>query len=120
MRPICGTTKAALCGFPTHQTRIPYSPDKDKSDVELTVEYALEQGCQEIILVAAVGGRLDDTLGNVALVASYPGRIAILDGVSILVAVNKSEKCILHGQVGTPVSLIKTEWATLPRRSNLL
>jgi len=86
--------------------RIPYSPDKDMSDVELAVEYALEQGCQEIILVAAVGGRLDHTLGNVALVASYPGRIAILDGVSTLVAVDKSEKCILHGQVGTPVSLI--------------
>jgi len=86
--------------------RIPYSPDKDKSDVELAVEYALEQGCQEIILVAAVGGRLDHTLGNVALVASYPGRIAILDGVSTLVAVDKSEKCMLHGQVGTPVSLI--------------
>lgn len=86
--------------------RIPHLPDKGKSDVELAVEYALEQGCQEIILVAAVGGRLDHTLGNVALVASYPGRIAILDGVSTLVAVDKSEKCILHGQVGTPVSLI--------------
>ena len=86
--------------------RISYSPDKDKSDVELAVEYALEQGCQEITLVAAIGGRLDHTLGNVALVASYPGRIAILDGVSTLVAVDKSEKCMLHGQVGTPVSLI--------------
>jgi len=40
------------------------------------------------------------------LVASYPGRIAIIDSVSTLVAVDKSEKCILHGQVGTPVSLI--------------
>ena len=85
---------------------ISHSPDKDKSDVELAVEYALEQGCQEITLVAAIGGRLDHTLGNVALVASYPGRIAILDGVSTLVAVDKSEKCMLHGQVGTPVSLI--------------
>jgi len=86
--------------------RIPHSPDKDKSDVELAIEYALEQGCQEITLVAAIGGRLDHTLGNVALVARYPGRIAILDGVSTLVAVDKSEKCMLHGQVGTPVSLI--------------
>jgi thiamine pyrophosphokinase len=86
--------------------RIPCSPDKDKSEIELAVEYALEQGCREIILVAAVGGRLDHTLGNVALVASYPGRIAILDGTSTLVAVDRSEKCILHGQVGTPVSLI--------------
>ena len=85
---------------------IPHSPDKDKSDAELAIEYALEQGCEQVILVAAIGGRLDHTLGNVALVASYPGRIAILDGTSTLVAVDKSEKCILHGQVGTPVSLI--------------
>ncbi len=85
---------------------IPHPPDKDKSDTELAVEYALEQGCKQVILVAAVGGRLDHTLGNVALVASYPGRIAIFDGVSTLVAVDKSEKCMLHGQVGTPVSLI--------------
>lgn len=85
---------------------IPPSPDKDKSDAELAVEYALEQGCEQVILVAAIGGRLDHTLGNVALVASYPGLIAIFDGVSTLVAVDKSEKCMLHGQVGTPVSLI--------------
>ena len=87
-------------------TRIPYSPGKDKSDVELAVEYSLEQGCQEIILAAAVGGRLDHALGNVALVASYPGRIAILDGASTLVAVDKSEECVLHGQIGTKVSLV--------------
>lgn len=85
---------------------IPHSPDKDKSDAELAVECALEQGFEQVILVAAIGGRLDHTLGNVALVARYPGRIAILDGTSTLVAVDKSEKCILHGQVGTPVSLI--------------
>jgi len=85
---------------------IPHSPDKDKSDAELALEYALEQRCEQVILVAAIGGRLDHTLGNVALVARYPGRIAIFDGVSTLVAVDKSEKCILHGQVGTPVSLI--------------
>jgi thiamine pyrophosphokinase len=66
----------------------------------------MNQGCQEILLIAAVGGRFDHALGNIALVASNPGRIAILDGASTLVAVDKSEKCILHGQVGTPVSLI--------------
>lgn len=86
--------------------RIPCSSDKDKSNVELAVEYALKHGCQEIVLIAAVSGSLDHTLGNVALVASNPGRIAIIDDVSTLVAVDKSEKCILHGQVGTPVSLI--------------
>ena len=86
--------------------RIPHSPYRDKSDVELAVEYALKQGCQEILLIAAVDRRFDHTLGNIALVAGNPGRIAILDGASTLVAVDKSEKCMLHGYVGTPVSLI--------------
>ena len=85
---------------------ISHSPDKDKSGVELAIEYALKQGCREILLIAAVSSRLDHTLGNVALIASNPGRIAIMDGASALVAVDRSEKCILHGQVGTPVSLI--------------
>ena len=79
---------------------------KDKSDAELGVEYALGHGCEQVTLVAATGGRLDRTLGNVALLASYPGQVALFDGTSTLVAVDKSEKCLLHGRVGTRVSLI--------------
>jgi thiamine pyrophosphokinase len=79
---------------------------KDKSDTELAVEYALGRGCKQVILFAATGGRLDHTLGNVALLASHPGQVALFDGTSTLVAVDKSEKCILHGKVGTRVSLI--------------
>ncbi len=85
---------------------IRYPEAKDKSDAELAVEYALEHGCKQVILVAATGGRLDHTLGNVALIASHPGQVAFFDGTSTLIAVDKSEKCTLHGQVGTVVSLI--------------
>jgi thiamine pyrophosphokinase len=85
---------------------IRYPEAKDKSDTELAVEYALGRGCKQVILLAATGGRLDHTLGNVALLASHPGQVAIFDGTSTLVAVDKSEKCILHGNVGTRVSLV--------------
>ena len=80
--------------------------NKDRSDTELAVEYALEHGCEQIILIAATGGHLDHTLANVALIASHPGQVALFDGTSTLIAVDKSEKCILHGQVGTLVSLL--------------
>jgi len=79
---------------------------KDKSDTELAVEYALGHGCKQVILLAATGGRLDHTLGNVALLASHPGQVALSDGISTLIAVDKSEKCKLHGRIGTRVSLI--------------
>lgn len=86
--------------------RIVWPANKDKSDAELAVEYALEQGYDQVILLCAVGGRLDHTLGNVALAGKYPGRVALLDGDSTLVAVDRSEECVLHGQTGTLVSLI--------------
>jgi thiamine pyrophosphokinase len=85
---------------------IQYPTGKNKSDAELALEYALEHGCEQVILLAATGGRLAHTLGNIALVAGHPGRVAILDGSSTLIAVDKSEKCILHGKIGTIVSLM--------------
>jgi len=86
--------------------QIPYPPDENKSDVEVAVEYAFEQECEQVVLLAAVGDRLDHTLENVTLVARYPGRLAILDGTATLVAVDSSERCMLHGEAGSVVSLI--------------
>jgi len=97
---------------------IPCSPHKDKSDAELAVDYALKNGYQQVILVAATGGRLDHTLGNVALLVSHPGQVALFDGTSTLIAVDKSEKCRLHGQVGTLVSLIPYSLGPFTVRTN--
>ena len=97
---------------------IRYPTDKDKSDAELAVEYALEHGYEQVILVAATGGRLDHTLGNVALVAGYPGVVAIFDGMSTLVAVDRSEKCILHGKIGAIVSLMPYSAGSFTVRTN--
>lgn len=97
---------------------IRYPADKDKSDAELAVEYALEHGYKQIILVAATGSRLDHTLGNVALVAGYPGWVAIFDGTSTLVAADKSQKCILHGRIGAIVSLMPYSTGTLKVKTN--
>ena len=97
---------------------IRYPVAKDKSDAELAVEYALEHGYEQVILVAATGGRLDHTLGNIALVAGYPGQVAILDGISTLVAVDKSEKCVLHGRIGAVVSLMPYSTGPFKVRTN--
>lgn len=86
--------------------RIPCSSDDNKSDVEVAVEYAFEQECEQVVLLAAVDGRLDHTLEKVALAARYPGRLAILDGTATLVAVDRSERCVLRGEVSSVVSLI--------------
>lgn len=83
-----------------------FPQEKKKTDTELAVEYAMDHGCKQVLLAAATGGRLDHTLGNIALIAHYPGRVALLENNATLVAVDKSETCVLHGKVGTLVSLI--------------
>ena len=51
---------------------------KDKSDLELSLDYALEQGATSIIVYGCLGGRLDHTLAalqNLAAVAEHGVRV---------------------------------------------
>ncbi|MCL6450127.1 MAG: thiamine diphosphokinase, partial [Acetobacteraceae bacterium] len=57
-----------------------YPCDKDFTDLELALEHALAAGFREILIVGAVGGRLDHTLTNVHLLlrAARAGAFACL------------------------------------------
>ena len=46
---------------------ISLQPEKDLTDLQAAAEVALERGCTRIILTACLGGRLDQTLGNLGL-----------------------------------------------------
>jgi thiamine pyrophosphokinase len=47
-----------------------YPRDKDETDLELAIQHAIKLDPKEIIVVAALGGRLDQTLANIALLSS--------------------------------------------------
>jgi thiamine pyrophosphokinase len=49
---------------------IRYPVDKDATDLELSLQVALNKGAQEIILLSALGARWDMTFSNVLLLAS--------------------------------------------------
>ncbi len=51
--------------------------DKDQTDLELALDFALRQGCTAVVILAALGGRLDQTLANLALLTAP--RFAALD-----------------------------------------
>ena len=62
--------------------------DKDETDLELAVNYALERDPAFIVIVGALGGRLDHTLGNIALLADprlIRRRCSLDDGVERVV-----------------------------------
>ena len=46
---------------------VPYSHDKDQTDLELALQYALSMSPAAILIVGGLGRRLDHTLGNLAL-----------------------------------------------------
>ena len=48
---------------------VTYPAQKDETDTELAIHYALDAGASEIVLLGAVGDRLDHTLANVLLLA---------------------------------------------------
>jgi len=51
--------------------------DKNETDLELAILHALEKHPEAILIVAALGGRLDQTLGNIALLSN--ARLADVD-----------------------------------------
>ncbi len=56
---------------------IQYSRDKNETDLELALNYALEQKPASMLIMAALGNRLDQTLGNISLLSD--SRLATLD-----------------------------------------
>src|ERR1700690_1082508 len=84
-----------------------YPRDKNETDLELALNHALEQEPTSIIIVAALGNRLDQTLGNTSLLSDW--RLAALDarlddGVEEVFFCNEQSK--VEGRRGDIVSLI--------------
>jgi thiamine pyrophosphokinase len=84
-----------------------YPCRKDETDLELAVKYALAKGATELILLAALGGRIDHTLANLMLLASPDlgeVRVRIIEGNQELFLVKK--EAVIEGMPGDTVSLL--------------
>jgi thiamine pyrophosphokinase len=102
------TTVAELAAAEAKGVRIERHPrDKNETDLELALQAVLRDGHTELLIIGGVGGRLDQTLGNLALLSdpAYAGmRIAVDDGLERASFVRDSLQ--VDGQVGDLVSLI--------------
>jgi thiamine pyrophosphokinase len=86
--------------------------DKNETDLELAINRAIEWDPQEIVIVAALGGRLDQTLANITLLTD--SRLSIFD-VQLDDGVEEIQLCRdrveVHGRAGDLVSLIPWQGA---------
>jgi thiamine pyrophosphokinase len=80
---------------------------KDQTDLELAVRWAVEAGCDDILVLAALGGRWDQTLANLLLPA-LPGletvRLRLVDGRQQVYLIRGTER--VEGHPGDIVSLV--------------
>jgi thiamine pyrophosphokinase len=80
---------------------------KDETDLELALRYAIDQGVDEILILGALGGRIDQTLANILLLAlpeleRTKTRIVAGDQEIFLIRGQAS----IEGQVGDTLSLL--------------
>lgn len=84
-----------------------YPVEKDETDLELAILYACEQGCAQLRIAGALGGRLDHTLANLFLLAlpELDGLDARLDdGTEEVFLIRNS--AVVAGRPGDIVSLL--------------
>lgn len=62
---------------PDFENTVILPAEKDVTDSEAALDYAVEHGFQRIVMLGGLGGRLDHTMGNIALLAKYCERPGI-------------------------------------------
>ena len=84
-----------------------FPADKNETDLELAIQHALTLNPQEVVILAALGGRLDQTLGNIALISNLQPstcNLKLNDGLEEIFFC--SEHSQINGNSGDIVSLI--------------
>ncbi len=84
-----------------------YPPAKDETDLELALRQAAARGADEIVLCAALGGRTDQTLANVLLLALPElerRRCSIVEGEEAVFLIRSGVE--VAGEPGDLLSLI--------------
>lgn len=59
--------------------------EKDETDLQISIEKAIDLGCKDLLILGGMGGRLDHTVGNLSHISKYSGdfnEIAMVDGIN--------------------------------------
>jgi thiamine pyrophosphokinase len=81
--------------------------DKNETDLELALQRALKMSPEQILIIAALGGRLDQTLANITLLTDVrlsPFDVRLDDGVEEIFFCR--DQVQVHGKRGDIISLI--------------
>jgi thiamine pyrophosphokinase len=86
-----------------------YSENKDQTDLELALDLAVADQPEEILLVTALGGRLDQALANILLLTQPKYghvKLTLLDGLQSAIVLRDHSRLTLEGEPGDILSLV--------------
>lgn len=95
-----------LAQFPKIK-KLSYPKKKDKLDLELAIDYAFEQNASEILLIAATGGRLDQTMAAIFIAA----KIAMTSQISM--HSGNEDIFFLSGKSSLSLDILKGQYFSL-------
>ncbi len=103
-------TPEVLASLKDRGTEIILHPsDKAQTDLQLAIDWAVAQGAGEVMLVTALGGRLDQLLANVLLMCREDygyTHVTLVDGAQWACVLHAHDAFELHGALGDGLSLI--------------
>jgi thiamine pyrophosphokinase len=109
------TSKQQLLSLTNHQTIIlRYPQAKNETDLELALQYALDQKFSEILIFGALGGRWDMSLANLFLLTypflqknlTQPIKISIIEPNQTFNLITQNSPLIIFGKPDDTVSLL--------------
>jgi thiamine pyrophosphokinase len=85
-----------------------YPTAKDQTDLELAIERGLRAGADEILLLGALGGRLDQTIANLLILAqrNWPVPLRLAEGNQLAQVLRSGGRLTLQAAPGSTVSAI--------------
>lgn len=110
----------SLNDFPRHVKAVRFPPEKNMTDGELAVRYAVENGYNEISIYGAMGGRQDHIQGNLNLlsVADSLGANAIIREKNLNIYLARGD-FNLNAEIGDIISVLPIGEALVLNSKNL-
>lgn len=91
---IIGDFDSVTVSVPKDIDVVTYPAEKDKTDLEICIDYAKDKGCDTVFMMGVLGGRPDHTLG-----AFYAMKYAFENGICPMVLTGDSRIYLVDGEI---------------------
>ncbi|MFA9422540.1 MAG: thiamine diphosphokinase [Sedimentibacter sp.] len=86
-----------------------FPPEKDFTDMELSIEFAVEKGYKKLVLISALGSRFDHSVANIMLIEKYLKlgiRIEIIDNNNKIQIISDNTEICIESKKNSFVSIV--------------